>query len=548
MKKMLALLTAVGLLIASAGAASTMPSNWAQKAVQTAQEAGLVPEALNTAYDTAITRSEFCSLAVSLYRIWEANGQLKDITPDPVSFTDCTDEDVLLCASIGVVNGVGGGQFAPDSPIQRQQAASMLHRLAALRTDYIDSMKNKMPHVFIDGENIRSWARSDVYWACNSGIMTGTGNNAFQPTGQYTREQSIVTILRLYDTSYAAPPVTNAEIPYHTVLDNSGAGVSQMHLEDENGNRLLTDFENTDGYFYDITIFGDWVGLMWNDHANVALYQPATGKRIDGYYFDGIDEKYGVAWAWAYDGKDALVVYADGTTGKTCIPETMWSEGRAIVWADANTLAAIDKSGNTLWQYKTSDHQDAILYGLGDRLVIEQDNTCALLTNGKRSDAQTYAIIPNQWSANYIGISGNSEYYTLYDQNGKALTGSYANALVEVGQDIYCGRVSDTQCEYFHCAAGGSPTTLFTVAATNDWPIALPTDGAGVYALRTDQNTITCFDRFGSVLGTMQTPFTMNNMTDIAFENGCIRVTRMSMGADDPAQTILYLPTGELIA
>lgn len=546
MKKLFAMLLTVSLLMVSAGAASTRPSNWAQEAVQTAQEAGLVPETLNTSYDTAITRAEFCSLASSLYRIWEANGQLKDITHSSVSFTDCTDEDVLLCASIGVVNGVGDGRFAPDSPIQRQEAASMLHRLAALCTDYADNMKNKMPHVFADGENIRSWARSDVYWAYNSGAMTGTGDNAFAPTGQYTREQSIVTILRLYDTSYAALPVPNAEAPYHTVLDNSGAGVSRMHLEDEDGNRLLTDFEDTDGYFYDITVFGNWVGLMWNDHANVALYQPATGKRIDGYMFDGIDEKNGVAWAWDSDGENALVVYADGTTGKTFIPKTVWSEGRAIVWTNANTLAAIDKSGNTLWQYKISVNQDTLIYGLGDRVVIEQGNTNALLANGKLGAAQTYTIIPNKWSTNYIG--GNNGYYTLYDQNGKALTNSYANALDEVGRDIYCRWVSNTQYEYFHCAAGGSPTALFTVTVTNGRPGVLPTDGAGVYALQTGQNTIACFDRFGGVIGKIQTPFTLDSLADITFENGCIRVTYAGISTGDPAQTMLYLPTGEPIA
>ena len=437
MKKLFATLLTLSMLIASASAASTQPSNWAQAAVQTAQEAGLVPESLNTAYDTAITRAEFCSLAASLYRIWDANEQLKDITPSSVSFTDCTDKDVLLCASVGVVNGVGGGRFAPDSRIQRQEAASMLHRLAALRTDYADSTKNKMPHVFLDGENIRAWARSDVYWAYNNGVMTGTGDNAFDPTGQYTREQSIVTMLRLYDASYAALPVPNMETLYDAIVDYSGAGVSRMHLEDKDGNRLLADFEDTDGYFYDITVFGDWVGLIWNDHANVALYQPATGKRIDGYMLDGIDEKNGVAWAWAYDGEDALVVYADGTTGKTFTPKTLWSEGRAIVCLNTNTLAAIDKNGNTLWQYKTSANSDTLIYGLGDRAVIEQANTYALLANGKLGAAQTYSITPNKWGTNYIG--GNNGYYTLHGQNGKALTDRYANALCEVGQDIYCG-------------------------------------------------------------------------------------------------------------
>jgi len=32
-----------------------------------------------------------------------------------------------------------------------------------------------------------------------AGIMTGTGNNMFSPTGSYTREQSITTMVRLFD-------------------------------------------------------------------------------------------------------------------------------------------------------------------------------------------------------------------------------------------------------------------------------------------------------------------------------------------------------------
>ena len=66
----------------------------------------------------------------------------------------------------------------------------------------------------------------------------------------------------------------------------------------------------------------------------------------------------------------------------------------------------------------------------------------------------------------------------------------------------------------------------------------LPTDGAGVYALQTGQNTVTCFDRFGSVIGTMETPFTLDSLADITFENGCIRVTRMDIDADSSAPLV----------
>ena len=40
--------------------------------------------------------------------------------------------------------------------------------------------------------------------------MNGTGSNQFTPDGAYTREQSIATTLRLYDSRYALAPAEEA--------------------------------------------------------------------------------------------------------------------------------------------------------------------------------------------------------------------------------------------------------------------------------------------------------------------------------------------------
>ena len=58
---------------------------------------------------------------------------------------------------------------------QRQEAASMLHRLGALRADYDGSVQGRLPHVFADGADIASWARNDINWVYRHGIMSGDG-------------------------------------------------------------------------------------------------------------------------------------------------------------------------------------------------------------------------------------------------------------------------------------------------------------------------------------------------------------------------------------
>lgn len=61
MKKMWISALLAAAMMTAAGAADA-PSAWAQKSVDAARAAGLVPSQVDSAFDTPITREDFCSL------------------------------------------------------------------------------------------------------------------------------------------------------------------------------------------------------------------------------------------------------------------------------------------------------------------------------------------------------------------------------------------------------------------------------------------------------------------------------------------------------
>lgn len=149
-----------------------------------------MPDALQSGYTAPITRAEFCALAVELCET--VTGE--EIT-QRASFTDTDDLNVQKMAGLGVVLGTGDGTFNPGGQLTREQAATMLSRLSSV-------MGHPLPAGtadFTDGASIAAWAVEAVGQMQSSGIMGGTGGGAFTPQGTYTREQSILTILRLYE-------------------------------------------------------------------------------------------------------------------------------------------------------------------------------------------------------------------------------------------------------------------------------------------------------------------------------------------------------------
>ena len=165
-------------------------STWAHEGINNAVAAGLVPQSLQSQYTSNITRAEFAALAVALYETVTG----REIT-GRTQFNDTTDINVQKMGYLGVVTGVGSGNFAPNNSLTREQAAVMLARLA----DALDQPLSSSAPTFADNGQISSWAVDAVGQMQATGIMGGVGNNNFAPQGDYTREQSIITILRLFD-------------------------------------------------------------------------------------------------------------------------------------------------------------------------------------------------------------------------------------------------------------------------------------------------------------------------------------------------------------
>ena len=175
-------------------------SAWAIESIHKSLYAGIVPIDMQREYTKNITRAEFCELVVQYIEAVSGDTiaryvESKGIKIDAEVFTDTNDSAVLAVSSLGIVNGIGDNKFDPNGELTREQAAVILSRLLIVVAKPLpDATSN-----FSDVSNISDWARADVGKVQGKGIMAGVGNNKFDPQGKYTREQSIATILRIWD-------------------------------------------------------------------------------------------------------------------------------------------------------------------------------------------------------------------------------------------------------------------------------------------------------------------------------------------------------------
>jgi hypothetical protein len=167
--------------------------------------AGMIPVSLQRDYQGAISRLEYAQVTAQSLRAKYGLDDAallskfgKSALPTG-AFSDTDDRDVLLVAALGLVEGTGEGKFSPGATLTREQAATILSRLATL----IGKSPTESPVAFSDSSQIASWAAEGVNTVSRitavdgtKRVMEGSGDR-FNPKDSYQRQQCYATLGRL---------------------------------------------------------------------------------------------------------------------------------------------------------------------------------------------------------------------------------------------------------------------------------------------------------------------------------------------------------------
>lgn len=213
------------------------PSSWAAAAVEEGIDRGIIPKTLQKKYAEPITRAEFCALATAFFE--DVSGT--EITAR-ATFTDTSDESVEKMGGLGVVQGVGGGRFAPNDLLTREEAAVILTNLSsAMGKELTEAAPS-----FTDNSTISSWARTQVGQVQVAGIMNGVENGRFAPQDPYTREQSVVTIMRMESGSTVAPTGLELEPEQDTIRATNSTKINYTVYPENATNKTIASWTSSD--------------------------------------------------------------------------------------------------------------------------------------------------------------------------------------------------------------------------------------------------------------------------------------------------------------
>ena len=189
---------------------------WYAEAVRYCVDNGLMDGTSAAAFSPS-TPATRAVLVTALYR--QAGGPT---VQQGTSFTDvpagATYADAVSWAAANeIAGGYGDGRFGGEDPVTREQFAAMLWRME--RQPVTDTAE-----AFADQDKISAYAVNAVAWARSAGIVSGKGNNMFDPQANITRGEVAVMLYRWLNPAGESLPYDGV-YPQH---EPYGTGIGAM--------------------------------------------------------------------------------------------------------------------------------------------------------------------------------------------------------------------------------------------------------------------------------------------------------------------------------
>lgn len=160
-------------------------TNWYYEAVKyvyenklmTGTDKGFEPE-------KEVTRA---MLVTVLYRLENSSDIFEDSSFEDVEKGAWYADAVCWAKKNGIVNGITDTIFAPESNVNREQIAVIMHRYAEYKNKTLETIEKLED--FEDSDDISDWAYDSICWAKKNGIINGTSESTISPKDTATRAQ-----------------------------------------------------------------------------------------------------------------------------------------------------------------------------------------------------------------------------------------------------------------------------------------------------------------------------------------------------------------------
>ena len=165
--------------------------DWFYDAVAYAYENGLMDGVGGNRFapNSATTRAQLVTI---LYRMEGQPAVSGDLPFTDVESGTWYTDAILWAAQNGIVNGVNDTEFAPGNDLTREQLVTILYRYAESKGYDVSASADLAGYP--DGEEIQAYAREAMAWAVAENIIQGMEDDTLKPAGNASRAQ-IATIL-----------------------------------------------------------------------------------------------------------------------------------------------------------------------------------------------------------------------------------------------------------------------------------------------------------------------------------------------------------------
>lgn len=144
--------------------------------------------------------------------------------PDVFNDVDITDwyfRAVTWAKAKNIASGTSATTFDPNAPVTREQVATFFANYAKFKNNYSGTQSDLGK--YSDQNKISAWAKENISWAVNYGLMSGTSETTLDPQGTCIRAQLAQFIKNYFkDDSEITPTPTPTPEPEDPVIKPDG--------------------------------------------------------------------------------------------------------------------------------------------------------------------------------------------------------------------------------------------------------------------------------------------------------------------------------------